>query len=167
MMEGIGHHGMSMPLSLAEVAYSIVQQASTDPDLTPAPKLVPVLEPAWAQGSLATTNSLYLVFPSDEVILEALNGLDRTWDDLHQYKSYFLLELGRIEVGEFVLTMTGDRSCPINPLATHEIYAEGNMETIAKMMPIDISRTPGIVENVFIREDCSPEEIRIYTNLFK
>jgi hypothetical protein len=166
MMEGTGHHGMSMPLSMTEVAYSIVQQASIDPDLTPAQELDPVLEPAWAQGSLATTDSLDLVFPSDEVILEALTGPDRPWDDLH-HRSYFLPELGRIEAGEFVLTMTGDRSCPINPLATHTVYAKGNMETIAKMIPIDISRTPGIMENVFIGADCSPEEIQIYTDLFK
>jgi hypothetical protein len=46
MMEGTGHHGMFMPLSMVEVAYSIFQQASTDPDLTPAPELDPVLEPA-------------------------------------------------------------------------------------------------------------------------
>jgi hypothetical protein len=49
-----------------------------------------------------------------------------------------------------VFTMTGDRSCPINPLAMHAVYAEGNMETIAKMIPIDISRTPRVMENVFI-----------------
>jgi hypothetical protein len=67
-----------------------------------------------------------------------------------------------------VLTMTGDRSCPINPMATHIVYAEGNMETITKMIPIDISRTPSIMENVFIMvEYCSPEEIQIYTDLFK
>jgi hypothetical protein len=166
MMEGTGHHGMSMPLSMTEVAYSIVQQASADPDLTPAQELDPVLEPIWAQGSPTTTDSLDLVFPSDEVIIEALTGPDKPWDDLH-HRSYFLPELGRIEAGEFVLTMTGDRSCPINPLATHTVYAEGNMETIAKMIPIDISRTPGIVENVFVGADCSPEEIRIYTDLFK
>jgi hypothetical protein len=44
---------------------------------------------------------------------------------------------------------------------------KGNMETIAEMIPIDISRTPGIVENVFVGADCSPEEIQIYTDLFK
>jgi hypothetical protein len=123
---------------LTEVAYSIVQQASTDPDLTPAQELDPVLEPIWAQGSLANTDSLDLVFPSDEVILEALTGPDRPWDDLH-HRSYFLLELRRIEAGEFVLTMTGDRSCPVSPLATHAVYAEGNMESIIEMIPIDIS----------------------------
>jgi hypothetical protein len=63
--------------------------------------------------------------------------------------------------------MTGDRACPINPLATHIVYAEGNMETITKMIPIDISRTLGVMENVFIGADCSPEEIQIYKDLFK
>jgi hypothetical protein len=104
--------------------------------------------------------------PTDEAILEALTSSDRPWDDLH-HRSYLLSDLGRIEVGEFVLTMTRDRSCPINPLNTHIVYTEGNMETIAKTIPIDISRTPGVVDNVFIRVDCSLEEIQIYTDLFK
>jgi hypothetical protein len=63
--------------------------------------------------------------------------------------------------------MTGDSSCPINPLATHVVYAKVNMETISKMTPIDISITTGTMENVFIEEDCSPQEIQIYTDLFK
>jgi hypothetical protein len=100
------------------------------------------------------------------VIIEAITSLNKPWDDLH-HRSYFLRELRRIEAGEFTLTMNGDRSCPINPLATHEVYTEGNMETIAKMIPIDISKIPGVVENVFIGEDCSPKEIRIYMDLFK
>jgi hypothetical protein len=107
-----------------------------------------------------------LVFPSDDAIIESLTGPERPWDDLHQ-RSYFLPELRRIEAREFVLTMTRDRSCPINTLATHTLYAEGNMETIAETIPIDIYRTPGVVENVFIGVDFSPEEIQIYTNLFK
>jgi hypothetical protein len=63
--------------------------------------------------------------------------------------------------------MNGDAPCPVNPLAMHKIYAEGNMESIAETIPIDISRTPGVMENVFVRADCSPEEIQIYTELFK
>jgi hypothetical protein len=77
MMEGIEHHGISMPLFATEVAYSIIQQASTDPNPTLAQDLDPVLEPTWAQGSLTDTDSLDLVFPSDEVIIEAMNNLDR------------------------------------------------------------------------------------------
>jgi hypothetical protein len=81
---------------------------------------------------------------------------DKPWDDLH-HRSYFLPKLQRFEVGEFTLTMTRDKSCPINPLATHVVYAEGNMATIAETIPIDISRTLGVVENVFVRADCSPK----------
>jgi hypothetical protein len=132
MMEGIGHHGMAMPLSTTKVAYSLVQQASADPDPTPAQELDPILEPIWAQGSLADTDSLDLVFPLDEAIIEAMTSPDKPWDDLH-HRSFFLLELIRIETGEFTLTITGDRSCPINPLSTHVVYAEGNMETILKL----------------------------------
>ena len=66
-----------------------------------------------------------------------------------------------------MLTMNGDRSCPIKLLAMHIVYAEGNMETIAKMIPINISRTPSIMDNFFVGADCSPEEIQIFTDLFK
>jgi hypothetical protein len=53
------------------------------------------------------------------------------------------------------------------PLNTHEIFSEGNMASISPTVSIDISRTPGNIENVNIGADCSPEEILIYTNLFK
>jgi hypothetical protein len=49
----------------------------------------------------------------------------------------------------------------------HVVYVEGNMETIFEKIPIDISRTPGVMENIFVRVDFSPEEIQIYMNLFK
>ena len=41
------------------------------------------------------------------------------------------------------------------------------MTTIDETIPINISRTPGIVENVFVRADYSLKEIQIYTDLFK
>jgi hypothetical protein len=159
MMEWTGNHGMENALFMAKVAYSIVQQASDNPDPTPAQELDLVLEPICDQYSLATTNYLDLVFPSDEDIIEALTGLDRPWDDLH-HRSYFLPELRRIEAGEFVLSMTGDRSCPINPLAMQAVYAEGNMVTIAEMIPIEISRTPSIMENVFVGETAPPRRFK-------
>jgi hypothetical protein len=55
--------------------------------------------------------------------------------------------------------MTGDRSCPINPLDTRVFYAEGNMASIAETVPINLSKTPGIVDNLFFGAYCSPEEI--------
>jgi hypothetical protein len=63
--------------------------------------------------------------------------------------------------------MTGDQPCPINLLATQEIYAEGNMATITETIPINIFRNPGVMENVFVGADCSPKEIQIYTDIFK
>jgi hypothetical protein len=165
-MEATGHAGMSSPLSAAEVAYSTVQQTSATPDPIPAPELDPLFEPIWAQNSLVDTDSLDLVLPSDEAIIEAMTGPDKPWEDLH-HRSYFLPELHRIEAGEFTITMTGEQPCPINLLATQDIYAEGNMATIAETLPINISRTPSVVENVFVGADCSPEEIQIYTDLLK
>jgi hypothetical protein len=70
-----------------------------------------------------------------------MTGPDRPWDDLH-HRSYFLPELRRIEAGEFVLTVNGDSPCPINPLATHGFYDEGNMESIVAMIPIRYLQNP-------------------------
>ena len=165
-MEGTENHGMDMPLSAIEVAYSIIQRASAYPNPTPAQELDLVLEPIWAQGSLADTDYVDLVFPLDEAIIEAMTSLDRLWDDLH-HRSYFLPELRWIESREFNLTMNGDKYCPINPLERHTVYTEGNMETIDETIPIDISKTLGIVENIFIGADFSPEDIQIYIDLFK
>jgi hypothetical protein len=165
-MEGVGNLGMAMPLSIVEVAYNIVQQASTNPDLAPPQELDPVLEPIWAQDSLTTYDPLDLVFPSDEVILEAMTGPDRPWDDLH-HRSYFLPELKRIEAGEFVTTMNGDAPCPINPLAMHEIYVEGNMESIAETIPMTSPKPLVSWKMSSLEWIVLLEEIQIYTELFK
>ena len=63
--------------------------------------------------------------------------------------------------------MNGDNSSPINALDTHGVYVKGNMESITTMIPIDISKTPSVMENVFIKANFSLEEIRTYTELFK
>jgi hypothetical protein len=97
-MDETRHSGMSMPLLAAEVAYSLVQQASSNPDSTPAQELDPLLEPIWAQGSLSTINSLDLVLPSDKALIEAMTSPDKPWEYLH-HRSYFLPELSRIEAG--------------------------------------------------------------------
>jgi hypothetical protein len=96
--------------------------------------------------------------PSDEAVIEAMTSPDKPWEYLH-HRSYFLPELHQIEVGEFTITMTGDQPCPINLLATQEIYAEGNMATIAETIPINISRNPGVIDNVFVGAYSSPEEM--------
>jgi hypothetical protein len=96
--------------------------------------------------------------PYDEAIIEAMIIPDKPWEDLH-LRSYFPPKLSRIKAGEFTGTMTGDRSCHTNPLATHKVYAEGNMATIAETIPINISRTLSVIDNVFVGADNSPEEM--------
>jgi hypothetical protein len=60
--------------------------------------------------------------------------------------------------------MNGDIPCPINPLAMHR---ENTKEIIYATIPINISKTPGVMENFFVGADFSPEEIQIYIELFK
>jgi hypothetical protein len=76
-MDETGQVGMATPLSATEVAYSLVQQTSTTPDLIPIQELEPLLEPIWAQDSLTNIDSLDLVLPSDEAIIEEMTGLEK------------------------------------------------------------------------------------------
>jgi hypothetical protein len=95
-----------------------------------------------------------------------MNGSERPWNDMH-HRSYFLPSLERIEQDDFRSTLSDIVGHAIDPLDTHNIYAEGNMESISPIVSIDISRTPGKIENVNIGADCSPDEILIYIDLFK
>jgi hypothetical protein len=100
------------------------------------------------------------------VILKEMTSPDRPWNDIH-HRYYFLPELRRVEARELFFTVNGDSPCSINHMAMHEVYAKGNMERIATTIPTDISKTPGVVGNVFFVVDFSLEEIRTYTKLFK
>jgi hypothetical protein len=48
-----------------------------------------------------------------------------------------------------------------------EFMSEGNMVSISPTVTIDISRIPGKLKMYISCADCSPEEIQIYTDLFK
>jgi hypothetical protein len=126
----------------------------------------PILRPVWATSLYCSHDFLYETFPSDEAILEAINVFKRPRDDMHN-RSYFLPSLERIEQDDFRSTLSEIVNHAIVPLDMHGIYAEGNMASISPTISIDISRTPGKLENVNIGADYSPEEISIYTNLLK
>ena len=44
---------------------------------------------------------------------------------------------------------------------------DGNMVNLSPTIPINISRDPGKVENIYIGAICSPDEIKEYTEIFK
>ena len=113
----------------------------------------------------ADLDCLDSVLPSEEEILEVMMGIDLPWEDLH-HRSYFIPPLQEVE-SIFSELFTSDVCTVSNPLAPTHVRAEGNMSVISKTIPINISRDPSIIENIFIGIECSPEEIQIYTDLFK
>jgi hypothetical protein len=159
---------MAMPLSAAEIVYQVVLDSFTDPDLVTSPTSEedPVLRLVWATSLSCSHDCLDETFPLDEAILEAMNGSKRPWDDMH-HRSYSIPSLERIEQDDFRSTLTEIVGQDVVPLDMHNIYAEGNMVSIYPIVTIDISCTLVKVENVNIGVDCSPEEIMIYTTLFK
>jgi len=106
-----------------------------------------------------------MVLPTDEAMLEALTRSDKPWEDLHHI-SYFFPDLDRIESEEFHIPFSECVDRPLNPLAKQGIYVEGNMANISEMVPINISRNPDVMENVFIGASCTPEEICLFMELF-
>ena len=65
------------------------------------------------------------------------------------------------------MRLASDADTPINPLPREGIFAEEDMENTSTTIPINISANLNIVENVHISAKFSPEEIAIYTALFK
>jgi hypothetical protein len=120
----------------------------------------PILNRVWSSSLSFSHDNLNNNFPSDEAIVEAMNGSDRPWDDMH-HRSYFLPYLTRIEQDDFRSTLREIVGHIIVPLDVHNIYAEGNMVSISQTITIDISRIPGMVENVYVGVDCSSKEIMI------
>jgi hypothetical protein len=159
---------MAMPLSKVEITYQALLDSSVDPDpvTSQTDEEDIILKPVWATSLSFSHDCLNDTLPSDEAIVEAMNGSDRPWDDMH-HRSYFLPELARIEQDDFRSTLSEIVDHVVVPLDTHGIYVEGNMASISPTITIDISRIPGKVENVYIGVDCSSEEIMIYTELFK
>jgi hypothetical protein len=105
-------------------------------------------------------------FPLDEAIIESMNGSNKPWDDMHHH-SYFLPEFERIEEDDFRSTLSEIVGHTVVPLDMHDIYVKGNMVSIYPIITIDISHTPGNIDNVHIGAYCLPEEILIYIELFK
>jgi hypothetical protein len=159
---------MEMPLFVVEVVYQSILDATTNPDPSSSWKdqVDPILEPVWAIQSSCLHDFLEDTLPSDEAILEAMYGPDRPWDDMHHH-SYFLPELVKIEHDEFISNLSEMVGHDVVPLDMHGIYVKGNMANISPTVTIDISRIPRKLENIYISANCSPEEIQIYTNLFK
>ena len=114
--------------------------------------------PAWAVQSSHVHDFLDSVFPSDKAIIEAMSGVEPPWEELH-HRSYFLLELDHLEHEEFREVLSERIGSPMVPLSSPGLMADGNMENISPTIPINISRNPDRMENVYIGAECSHDEI--------
>ena len=99
-----------------------------------------------------------MVLPFDESILEVMIGPNKICEYLH-HNSYFLLELSKIENSEFHVRLSECFDQPINPFPKEGLFYEGNMEFFFSTILINISTKIDIMENVYIRENYSPQEI--------
>ena len=95
-----------------------------------------------------------------------MSGVEPPWEELH-HRSYFLPELDHLECEDFREVLSERFGSPMVPLSSHGPMAYGNMENIFPMIPINISRDPGRIENIYIGEECFHAEIQEYTKLFK
>jgi len=129
-----------MPLSAVEIAYQAIQEATADldPPSSRTDKVDPILEPIWAIQSSCSHDCLNDTLPLEKAIIEAMSGLDRPWDELHQI-SYFLPGLEWIEQDEFRSTLSEIVSHTMVSLDTHVIYVEANMPDISPTVTINIS----------------------------
>jgi hypothetical protein len=123
--EGQSHIGMEMPLSVAYIVYQVVLDSTVemDPVSSQTEEEDAILQPIWATSSSCLHDFLNDTLTLDESILEAMNGPDRPWDDMH-HRSYFLPKLVRIGHDNFRSTLSEMVNHTMVPLDMHGIYVD-------------------------------------------
>ena len=163
--QGEGFMGMESPLSVVNITY-LELTTGEGQDLSEREEIDQFNSPAWLLNSPKNVDSIDLVLPSDEAIMEAMTETEKPQGDLHQ-RSYSLLNLDNMQGIEHDLNNSVGYGWYQIPISTHDVLAEGNMANSSKTIPINISKTPGVIENVLTGVDCSQEKIETYIALFK
>ena len=103
---------------------------------------------------------------TDETIMEVMCPVKKPWEISH-HRSSFLPTTDHSELLDLELTVHEKYDWSRNPFSTKPVFVEGNLSNISATIPINISSNPNVTENLLIGADCSPDEIRVYTALFK
>jgi hypothetical protein len=143
-------YGNQMPLSPVESTFQAIQSATP-----PTPSL----------GD-SSPDPFHVIFPMDEMIMSVMSMEDTPWDDGH-HRSILFLEDHTIESYQWISTLSTVSIISFIPESTHDVFYEGNLSNISPTIPLDISITPGVVENVHIGASCSTDEIVTYKSLFQ
>jgi hypothetical protein len=158
--------GDTMPLSLSKATYVAIQYAS--PSLNNPHLLAPYAYsmPSWLDSLSSVIDYISHIFPSDESIMEILSIDNVPWDDNH-HRSSFLPPLEEIHNDIHSVFTPDVTHSPQSPILTQDTLSKGNMGNISTMIVIDISIKEGIVENINLGANCTPEEVISYITLFK
>jgi hypothetical protein len=122
--------------------------------------------PSWLNSLSSAIDYISQIFPSDESIMEMLSLDDVPWNDSH-HRSSFLPPLEEIQEDIHSVFPSDVVDFPQSPILTQDTLSEGNLGNISSTIVIDISIKEGVMENINLRANCSPEEVVSYTALFK
>ena len=159
--------GITSPLFAIEVAYRIVQEQSTDEcssHLVEEERNIyplPMLSICSSSGSDPLDTELF----TDETIMEVMCPVEKPWAISH--RSSFLPTPDHSEMLDLELAMRKKCDWFRNPFLTKPVFVEGNLSNISTTILINISSNPKVTKNLLIGANCSPEEIQVYTTLFK
>ena len=105
---------MDMPLPATMVAYqaNIECVAKSSPSSSRTEEEDPYVPPGWAVQSSHAHDYLDSFFPSDEVIIEAMSGVEPPCEEIH-HRSYFFPELDRFECEDFRAVLSERVGIPI------------------------------------------------------
>jgi hypothetical protein len=158
--------GDTMPLSPAEDTYVAIQYAS--PSLDNPHLLAPdaYSMSSWLDSLSSAIDYISHIFPSNESIMEMLSIDNVPWDDNHHRPS-FIFPLEEIHKDIHSVFPPDVTNSPQSPILTQDTLSEGNMGNISTMIIIYISIIEGVVENINLGANCTPEEVVSYTALFK
>jgi hypothetical protein len=158
--------GDTMPLSPIETSYIAIQ--STSPSSYDQHLLAPnsYSMPSWLNSLMSAFDYISQFFSSDEYIMEILSINDVPWDDFH-YRSSFLTPLKEIQEDIHYVFPPDVVDFPQSPILTQDTLTEGNLGNISYTIFIDILIKEGVMENINLGANCSPEEVVSYTALFK
>jgi hypothetical protein len=157
--------GDTIPLSPAKAAYVAIQ--STSPSSNNSHSLAPdtYSVPSWLDFLSSAIDYISHIFPSDESIMEMLNIDDLPLDDNH-HRSSFLPPLEEIQDIRSIFPPDVTKA-PQSPILTTDTLSEGNMGNISTTVTIDISIKEGVMENINLGANFTPDEVVSYTALFK
>jgi hypothetical protein len=155
----------TMPLSPAEAAYVSIQSTSPSSNTSHSLALDTYSLPSWLNSLSSAVDYISHIFPLDESIMEMLSIDDLPWDDNH-HRSFFLLILEDVRDIQSVSPLDVTNASQL-PILTQDTFSEGNMGNISPTITIDISVKEGVVENINLGANCTPDEVASYTALFQ